>query len=178
MVSTSPPTSYSSSPFFQSFGVYNKRTNYNWYHGRFHVPQVLFAFFQFCSVVCGKVANSASSFFFWMGVTITRSGRLAEIRWSIWISKSQRSLCALFSLTDSRLIIYHLFIWSNLNFLHISQWITLPTLSCPVLFSFCDNLLHSLVIWLIVASYLLLLWYNWSLWRCILLLSEEIQFLS
>ena len=43
------------------------------------------------------------------------------------------------------LYMYHLFIWLNFNFLHISQWITLPTLPCLVLFSFCVYLLHSLM---------------------------------
>ena len=48
--------------------------------------------------------------------------------------------------------VYHLFVWSNLNFLHISQWITLPTQSCLVSYSFCANLLHSLIMWLMVSS--------------------------
>ena len=51
-----------------------------------------------------------------------------------------------------QLCIYHLFVWSNFNFLHNSQWITLPTQLCLVLLSFCDNLLHSLIMWLIVSS--------------------------
>ena len=38
--------------------------------------------------------------------------------------------------------------YSDLNFLHISQWITLTTQSCLVLHSFCANLLHSLIMWL------------------------------
>ena len=42
---------------------------------------------------------------------ITRSGRLAENRWSVCMSKSQRSLCDSFSRTDSGLYIYHLVIW-------------------------------------------------------------------
>ena len=62
--------------------------------------------------------------------TVIWSGRLAEIRWYIYISKSQRILCVPFSKTDSGLCIYHLFVRSNLNFLHDSQWITLPTQSC------------------------------------------------
>ena len=33
-------------------------------------------------------------------------------------------------------VIYHLLVWSNLNFLHISQWITFPTQSYLVLYSF------------------------------------------
>ena len=39
-----------------------------------------------------------------------------------------------------------MFIWSNFNFLHSSQWITFPTQSCLVLYSFRINLLHSLII--------------------------------
>ena len=34
-----------------------------------------------------------------------------------------------FSRTDAGLCIYHLFVWSNLNFLHNFQWITFPTQS-------------------------------------------------
>ena len=37
--------------------------------------------------------------------------------------------------TDSWLCIYHLFVLSNFNFLHNSQWITLLTQSCIVLYS-------------------------------------------
>ena len=46
---------------------------------------------------------------------VTRSGRLVEIRWSVFISKSQRSLCVSFSRTDSGLGIYHLLIWSKFS---------------------------------------------------------------
>ena len=52
--------------------------------------------------------------FFFLLIFI-RSGRLVEIWWSICIS-----LCVSFSRTDSGLCIYHLFVWSNFNFLHIS----------------------------------------------------------
>ena len=44
-----------------------------------------------------------------------------------------------FSRTGAGLCIYHLLVSSNLNFLHISQWITLPTQSCLVLYSFSAN---------------------------------------
>ena len=67
------------------------------------------------------------------------------------MSKSRRSLCSLFSRTGAGLYIYHLLVWSNFNFLHISQWITLPTQSCLYLYSFCSNLLHSLIMWLMVS---------------------------
>ena len=64
---------------------------------------------------------------------IIRSGFLVEIWWSVCMSKSHRSLYVLFSRTAAELYIYHLFVWSNLNFLHISQCIALPTQSCLVL---------------------------------------------
>ena len=68
------------------------------------------------------------------------------------MSKFHRSLCVFFSRTGAGLCIYHLFVWSNLNFIYISQGITLPTHSCLVLYSFCANLMHSLIMWLMVSS--------------------------
>ena len=65
-----------------------------------------------------------SSFFL---LTITRSGRLTEIRWSVCISKSQETWCVSFSRTDSALCICHLFVRSNLNFLLNFQWIMFLT---------------------------------------------------
>ena len=53
---------------------------------------------------------------------------------------------------ESGLYIYHLFVWSNLNFLHNSQWVTLPIQSCLVLYSLWANLLHSLIMCFIVSS--------------------------
>ena len=84
--------------------------------------------------------------------TITWSGCLAEIRWSVCVSNLQRILSVLSSRTGSGLCIYHLFVWSNLNFLHNSHWITLPNQSCLVLYSLSANLLHSLILWLIISS--------------------------
>ena len=57
-----------------------------------------------------------------------------------------------FSRIDAGLCRYHLFVWSNLNFLHIFRWITLLTQSCLVLYSFWANLLHLLIMWLMVSS--------------------------
>ena len=90
--------------------------------------------------------------FFFLLLIIMRSSLLAGIRWSVCMLKSHRSLYVSFSRTGARLCVYHLFIWSNWNFLHISQWTTLPTQSCLALYSFCANLLHSLIMWLIVLS--------------------------
>ena len=125
----------------QSLGDCTKSTNYNWYHRYFHVPlffwllskiyllTFLFTFFQFYSVVCqdSKVHNSESSLFL---LSLTWSNCLAEIKGSVFISKSLRNLCISFSRTDSRLCSHHLFVWSNFNFLHNSQLITLPTKWC------------------------------------------------
>ena len=97
---------------------------------------------------------------------IIRSGLLAKIRWSVCMSKSHRSLYVSFSRTGAGLCISHLLVWSNLNFLHFSQWITLPTQSCLVLYSFCANLLHSLIMWLMVSS---LSPHNWHLLFCCVL---------
>ena len=122
-------------------------------------------------------------------LTITRSGHLDEIRWSVYISKSQRRLCISFSRVDSGLCIYHLFVWSNLNFLHNSQWITFPTQSCLVFYSFCINWLHSLIMWLIVSSlsphnlYLVfcctlsIFAFTQFLLHCSMLILEDIEFL-
>ena len=68
---------------------------------------------------------------------IMRSGLLTGIKWSVCMLKSHRSLCESFSRTGAGLCIYHLLVWSNWNFLHISQWITLPTQSCLALYSLC-----------------------------------------
>ena len=163
MVSTRPQTSKSSSPFNNPLvTIPNTPITIGMivtfmFHSLFQFPCkvevliLLFTFFQFYSVVSrdSKVHNFSSSFFF---VDYHKVLFLAEIKWSIYMSKSHRNLCMSFSCTDAGLYIYHLFVWSNLKFLHIFQWITLPTQSCLVLYSFCVNLLHSLIMWLIVSS--------------------------
>ena len=179
---------------YQSSGDCTKSTSYNWHHRHFHVLQFLFFFqfhckvqtliflfasFQFLSVVCrdNSVHNSASSIFCgWLLLGLVVRPRLG-------LSKSHRCLFVLFSRTYSWLCIYHYFICSNFSFLHNSQWITLPTQSCLVLNSFCDNLMHSLIMWLIIlflsphSQHLLIccvlsiivLIYDWSLWRIFVL---------
>ena len=61
-----------------------------------------------------------------------------------------------FPRTGAGLCIHQLFVWSNLNILHISQWITLPNKSCLVLYSFCANFLHLLLLLLIVKLIVLI----------------------
>ena len=202
MVSTRPPTSKSSRSFNNPLVTVPKAPitigiivtfifhSFFQFSNKVEVLISLFRFFQFYSVVSrdSKVDNFADSFFL---LIILRSGLLAEIRWSVCISKSHRSLCVSFSMTGAGLCIYHLLAWSHLNFLHISQWITLPTQSCLALYSFCANLLHSLIMWLIVSSLSLLslhllfccvlfiLTLIWLfLWRCFVQPLGEILFLS
>ena len=126
---------------------------------------------SFSFILLSARTAKSTIFFFWL--IIIRSGLLAKIRWSICMSKSYRSLCVSFSQTDAGLYIYHLFVWSNLNFLHISQWITLPTQLCLVLYSSglicCLRLLcnwwfclyhHITFICYFVAFYLVSIWYE------------------
>ena len=162
MASTRSPTSKSSSPFNNPLVIVPKAPITIsiivtfMFHVFFQFPCkvevliLLFTFLQFYSVVSrdSKVLNFASSLFL---LIIKRSGLLAEIRWSVCMLKSHRSLCESLSRTDSGLYIYYLFVWSNLNFLHNSQWITLSDQSCLVLYAFFANLLHSLM-WIMVTS--------------------------
>ena len=97
---------------------------------------------------CGQSDRQSPQFgSFFLSFFLLLSGRLAEIWWSVCILKSLKILCILFSRTDSGLCTYHLFVLSNLYFLHNYQWITLPTQLCLVLYAFCMNLLHSVIMW-------------------------------
>ena len=87
-------------------------------------------------------SNYANSLF--LLLIIIRSGLLTGIKWSVCMLNSHRSLCVSCSRTSAGLCIYHLLAWSNLNSLHISQWITLP-------FRLCHRIAY---IYCFVASYL------------------------
>ena len=87
-----------------------------------------------------------------MMMMIIRSGCQAEIRWSVSILKSHRRFYVSFSRRATGLCMCHLLVWSNYNFLYSSQRIILPTQACLILYSFCSNLLHSLIMWLMVSS--------------------------
>ena len=165
MVSTHPPTSKSSSPFNNPLMTVPKARStigiivtfmfhfFFQFLSKAGVFILLFTFFPFSTVFRhhSKVYNFAILFFFFLFIfIIIRSGLLAEIRWSVCMSKSHGSLCMLFSRIYTGLCMYHLFVWANFNFFHISKWINWPTQSCLVLYSFCVNLLHSLIMWLMV----------------------------
>ena len=83
---------------------------------------------------------------------IISSGLPVKIKWFRQSIKVPKQLIVSFSRTTAGFCIYHLFVWSNFNFFHVSQWITLSRHSCLVLYSFSANLLHSLIMWLIVSS--------------------------
>ena len=163
IVSTRPPTSKFSRPFnnplvivpkapitigtivtFMFLSIFNSL-------GRSRYLSFFSLSFRFILWSAGTAKSTILQILFFL-LIIMRSSLLAGIRWSVYMLKSHRSLCVSFSRTGAGLSIYHLLVWSNWNFLHISQWITLPTQPCLALYSFCANLLHSLIMWLIVSS--------------------------
>ena len=162
MVSTRPPISKSSCPFNNPLVAVSKAPvtigiivtfMFHSFFNSLARSRYLSFFshsFSFTMWSAGTIKSTISQVLFFFLVIIIRSSLLAEIRWCVCMSKSHRSLCVSFSRTDAGLCIYHLLVWSNFNFFHISQWITLPTQPYLVLNSFCAYLLHSLIMWLIV----------------------------
>ena len=163
MVSARPPTSKSSSPFSNplvtvpnapiTIGIIVTCMFHSFFNSLARSRYLSLFSHSFSFILwSAETAESTILQVLFFLLIIIRSGLLAEIRWPVCMSKSHGSICVLFSRTGAGLCIYHLFEWSNLNFLHISQWITLPTHSCLILYSFCANLLHSLIMWLMVSS--------------------------
>ena len=170
MVSTPPPTSKSSSPFSNplvpnapiTIGIIVTCMFHSFFNSLARSRYLSFFSHSFRFILWSAGTAKSTNlqvlfffFFFFFLLIIIKSGLLARIRWSVCMLKSHRSLCVAFSRTGAGVCIYHLLVWSNLNFLHISQWITLPTQSCLVLYSRCANLLFLLIIWLMVSSLLL-----------------------
>ena len=163
IVSTRAPTSKSSRPFNNPLAIVPNApiiigTIFTFmFHSFFNslarsrYLSLFSLFFRFILWSAGTAKSTILQILFLL-LIIIRSGLLFGIRRSVCMLKSHRNLCESFSRTGAGLCIYHLFAWSNWNFLHISQWIPLPTQSCLALYSFCANLLHSLIMWLIVSS--------------------------
>ena len=162
IVSTRSPTSKSSRPFNNplvtvpkapiTFGIIVTFMFHSFFNSLARSKHLsLFSHsFSFILWAAGTAKSTILQiFFFFFLLIIIRSGLRSEIRWSVCISKSHGSLWLSFSRTSVGLFIYHWLAWSNLDFLHISQWITQ---SCLALYSFCANLLHSLIMWLMVSS--------------------------
>ena len=167
IVSTRPPTSNFSMPFNNPLVIVPKAPTTIgtivavMFHSQFHslARSRYLSFFSHSFRFILWSAGTAKSTILWILfflLIIIRSGLLTRIRWSVCMLKSHRSLCASFSRIGAGLCIYHLFVWSNWNFWHISQWVTLPTQSWLALYSFCTNLLHSLVLLLLLLLLLLL----------------------
>ena len=100
----------------------------------------------------GKVHYSAGSlfsflffFFCWLSLDLFVWPRLGDL----FVSQNPRESCESHSLGRIGGCAY--VVRSNFNFLHKSQCITFLTQLCLVLYPFCANLLHSLIIWLIVS---------------------------
>ena len=101
----------------------------------------LFAFLQFYPVLRrnGKVHYSTSSILFihlsLFLFTITRSGCLAKIRWSVYISKSQRILCLVF--LDWFWVMHITFYYNSFFHISVSRWfftgVWVDQLSYPVI---------------------------------------------
>ena len=142
IVSTCPPTSKSSRPFNNSLvivpstpitiGTIVTFMFYSFFNSLARSRYFSFFSFSFRFILwsTGTTKSTVLQILFFLLIVI-RSGLLTGIRSSIWMLKSHRSLSVSFSRTGAGLCIYHLLIWSNLNFLHISQGIPLPTQSCP-----------------------------------------------
>ena len=89
--------------------------------------------FQFYSVGSrnSKVDNFANFFLFfcWLLYGLVFWPRLGDLS----VHQSPIGVYESYSRTGTGLCIHHLFVWSNLNFLHISQLIPIPTQSCLIL---------------------------------------------
>ena len=104
-----------------------------------------FSFTQWLAGTAKSTIRQVLLFFFFF--TTTKSGRLAEITWSVCIVKSQRVLSVSFSRTISGLCVYYLSVWSNSNFLQNSCGSPLLLLVVVVVFAFISCFSHALV-WL------------------------------
>ena len=134
MVTTRPPTSKTSSPFSNHLitvpkaqittGIIVTFMFHSFFNSLARSRHLSFFSHSFSFILWSTGTANSTILQTLFLLIIIRPGLLAEIRWSIYTSKSHRSLCVSFSRTCAGLCLYHLFVWSNLNFLHISQWIT------------------------------------------------------
>ena len=105
---------------WKSFSYWTESANDNWYNCHpyvFSIPKqgrgTYPSFHILSDLYCGQPGQQSSQFCkfsFLCVLIIIRSRLLAEIRWSVCMSKSHRSLCESFSRTDTGLYIYHLFV--------------------------------------------------------------------
>ena len=148
-------------------------TNYSWYKRRFYDPQFplfhskvrgIYPSFPFCSIVfCGQPEQQSPQFckFSFLLFLFTCSSGWDQV-FRLYVKIPEEFVCVILH-ENVGLSIYHFFVYSIFSFLHNCQWITLPIQSCLILYSFCGNCLHSLIMWLMVSS---LLTYNVHLMFC------------
>ena len=72
--------------------------------------------FRFILWSAGTAKSTIFQILFFFLLIIIRSRIRSGIRWSVCMLKSHRSLCVSFSRTSAGLCMYHLLVWSNLNF--------------------------------------------------------------
>ena len=96
------------------------------------------------SPLFGRFSLSFPFFFFCYYHEVRSSGR----DYCLYLKIPEKMCTSYFRWTDSWLFICQLFVLSNLNLLHKSQWITLPTLS-SLIYSFCAYFLRLIIMWLL-----------------------------
>ena len=125
MVSTRPPTSKSSSPLSNplvtvpnapiTIGIIVTCMFHSFFNSQARSRYLSF-FSESFSFILWSAGTAKSTIlqvlFFFFLLIIIKSGLLAEIRWSVCMPKSHRTLCVSFSRTGAGLCIYHLFVWS------------------------------------------------------------------
>ena len=164
ILSTRPLISKSSSPFnnslvtarrapiiigititfiFHSFFNYLVRTQYLSFFS------FSFNFTLWLAGTAKSIILQVLSFFFIDNYKIWLFGRDKVI--CLYVNIPLKSEWVRFSRTDAGFCRYYLLVWSNLNFLHIFQWITLPTQLYLVLYSHyyftLFRVFHTRVIW-------------------------------
>ena len=145
MVSILPPTSKFLSPFSNplfsvskapiTIGIIFTFMSHSFFNSRARSKYLSFFSHSFSFILWS--AETAMSkilhIFFSFLLIIIRSGVLAEIRLSVCMSKSHRSLYVSFSRIGAGLYIYHLLVWSNLSFHIPVDHLAHPVVSCLIL---------------------------------------------
>ena len=122
MVSSRPPTSKSSSPFNNPLLTVTKAPIttgtivtfmfYSFFNSLARSRYLSFFSYSFSFILwsVGTAKTTILQVLFFL-LIIIRYGLLAAIRWSVYLSKSHRSLCVSFSRIGAGLCIYHLFVF-------------------------------------------------------------------
>ena len=163
IVSTRPPTSKSSRPFNNHLVIVPKAPITIgiivtfMFHSSFNSlarSRYLSLFshsFSFIPWSAGTAKSTILQTFFIL-LIIIRAGLPAEIRWSVYISKSHRILCV--SFFSGRCWVVHIPFVGMVK----SKFLALFPVDhhalqlCLALYFFCANLLRSLIMWLMVSS--------------------------